>query len=70
MKTNTIYYLKKNQKLLCTSKKTNTRAVIDVIDKFTVKGHYIDLKENELWKTFYCCPHEFHKIFSSKPQKI
>lgn len=64
MNKDTIYYLKKNQKLLITSKKANSKAVINFIDgNNIVHGHYLDKYET----IFNCCEHEFSEIFSSEP---
>lgn len=64
MKKGTIYYLKKYHKPFVTSKKENTKTIIDCIDNSdVVHGHYLDDPKT----TFICCKHEFSKIFSSKP---
>jgi len=56
-----IYYLRKYQRLMYTSKKENAPAVIDIIDSDIVFGHFV---EDDT--PFSCMQHEFKRIFKRK----
>jgi len=58
-----IYYLRKYQRLMYTSKKENAPAVIDIIDSSdVVHGRF-----TEDDAPFVCMKYEFFKVFKSKP---
>ena len=63
-KENQIYYLKKYQKLMNTSKPAGTKAMVECITGTgLVCGFYPDYGEESI---FNCMEHEFFKIFSKK----